>query len=122
MKYMKDVTRNYRFSVRLLRTASDFKGLTEAIGLNSSVIPWTYKQLRVGRFRTNLLVGVSETAADTIDTNQVSRVQKVNTHKVSATHRLQSPAAIIVIGKKVRGVICVLARATRRHTGHITVI
>jgi hypothetical protein len=85
--------------------------LTEGVGFNSGVIPWTYDKLRVRRFRTNLLVGVSETAAYTVNTNQISCVQKVNTHKVPTTHRLQPPAAIIIIGEKVRRVICVLARA-----------
>jgi hypothetical protein len=71
----------------LLRTATDFKGLTERIGLNSGVIPWTDHKLRVRRLRTNLLVGVSKSAADGINPDQVSSVQKVNTHKVTGTHR-----------------------------------
>jgi hypothetical protein len=92
----------------LLRAATDFKRHTERIRLNSCISPRANNHLRVRRLRADLLVSVSKSAADSVNTNQIAGVKKVHTQEIAIALRLQTPVTIIVAGKKVRRSIGIL--------------
>jgi tetrahydromethanopterin S-methyltransferase subunit G len=106
---------------RLLRAATDFKRHTERIGLNSGIEPRANNNLRVRRFRAELLVSVSKSASDSVDADQIAGVKKVHTQEIASALRLQTPVAIIVAGKKVRRSIGILTGAVRGETSQVAI-
>jgi hypothetical protein len=87
--------------LNLLRATTDFERHTERIRLNSSIRPRANNNLRVRRLRAELLVSISKSATDSIDTNQISRVKKVYTQEIAITLRLQTPTTVIVAWEKI---------------------
>ena len=78
MKRKKEFLLGARF-----RATSDFQRGAERIGFNGSIHPRADLKLRVGGFRANLQIGISQRAADGINTNQMTGAQKIDTEKIA---------------------------------------
>jgi len=89
----------------MLYYLSNFKGLTIGVGFNGAVEPGRHGDLRVGGLGSEIVGGIAETLANSVNTDESTCIKVVLTGNVTGTlgvHLL--PLGVRITGKQLCGV------------------
>jgi len=89
----------------MLYYLSNFKGLTIGVGFNGAVEPRRHGDLGICRLRSEIVRGIAETLANSVDTDESTCIKVVLTGNVTGTlgvHLL--PLGVRITGKQLCGV------------------
>ena len=98
--------------VHLLGTAANLERHAHKVRSNGGVVPGTNVELGIWRLGANLEVGVSQGVADSVNADEGTRTEKVDSLKVAGANRVQlSPLAVDISGQKLKRVHSLLGGA-----------
>jgi hypothetical protein len=94
----------YKCVLQLSIYLVNFKRATIRVRLNGALVEDAHRDLRIGRLGAELVVGVTETLANSVDTDQGTCTQEVLALQASRSHGvLFGPHAVLVLRQELAG-------------------